>query len=100
MSQENSISNKTMEERHAELKLAYTQGEITQLNVMPKLCVQDAFTKNGVYYPAVYYIPCFTYVDKNGKKFVEDVLDCNEHQELLQAMFEYCYMDLSIQDIQ
>lgn len=99
MDKEIAIREANISKRHMELESAQAIGEISQLNAKPSLCVQDAFTKNGVEYPQTCYTPCFTYLDKNGKQIVEDVKPVDDHHKLLRTLFEYCYINLSIKDI-
>lgn len=85
--------------RCEELKDLLNRGEITELNILPSFPVQDAFTKNGVDYPTLCYIPCFSYADKQGRKFVEDSVAKSEDRRILRTLFEYTYMNLSVKDI-
>jgi hypothetical protein len=85
--------------RQEELLELLRKGDITELSIKPTFVVQDAFEKNDVKYPAISYNPCFSYIDKDGNKFVEDVQTQSEAHKVLRTLFEYCYIYLKIKDI-
>lgn len=85
--------------RKQELLDLLHSGEISELLLAPTMQVQDAFEKNGVKYPAINYIPCFAYTDKDGRRFVEDVPQRDEAHRILRTLFEFCYIHLTIKDI-
>ena len=88
-----------VEIRKQQLMALLESGNIAELNIYPEMIVQDAFEKNGIHYPALVYSPCFTYIDATGNKFVEDIDAQNLGHQILQTMFEYCYIHLSIRFI-
>lgn len=85
--------------RYEQLKEKLNRGEIVELNLLPDFIILDAFEKNEASYPALTYTPCFSYVDKLGHKFIEDVKANSEHERILRVMFEYTYMNLTVRDI-
>lgn len=97
---ENSVKAETIiTNRQKELEAALASGELIELNIKPSFSIQDSFEKNGTTFPQFSYTPCFAYVDKNGKQFVEDIKPVNELHKLQRALFEFCYVNLSIKDI-
>lgn len=86
--------------RKQELLNMLQAGELKELFIYPSMTVQDAFIKDGKQYPAINYTPCFAYTDKFGNRFIEDVPQRDETHRVLRTMFEYCYMHLTIKDIQ
>lgn len=97
---ENSINAENIiQNRQKELEAALAKGELIELNIRPSFSIQDSFKKNGVVYPQFNYTPCFSYVDKHGNQFVEDIKPQDALHTLQRALFEFCYIYLSIKDI-
>lgn len=60
--------------RYCELKLLEKANEIRNLELQPRFLLQDKFVdKHGKTHRKIEYVADFMYVDKDGKKIVEDV---------------------------
>lgn len=61
-------------ERYCELKLLEKANEIRNLELQPRFLLQDKFKdRNGKTHRKIEYVADFMYIDKDGKKIVEDV---------------------------
>lgn len=84
--------------RYSELKLFLKIGIIENLKIQPSYELQEAFKKNGMYFPAIRYKADFEYKEiQTGKIFIEDVKGFQTKDfKIKRKMFEYKYPDLEI----
>lgn len=68
------FDSKREAERYCELKLLEKAKEIRNLELQPRFLLQDKFKdRNGKTHRKIEYVADFMYIDKDGKKIVEDV---------------------------
>lgn len=68
------FDSKKEAQRYCELKLFLRAKEIKNLELQPRFLLQDGFVdKEGNEHKKIEYVADFMYVDKDGKKIVEDV---------------------------
>jgi len=87
-------------ERWQELREMEAAGEIKALIRQETFPLIPAFKKNGKTYRGITYRADFGYIDKNGRRVVEDVKGYRTKEYLLKKkLFEYMYPDLTIVEV-
>lgn len=73
--------------RYRVLKIMQAGGEISGLQLQPKFLLQDKFSHGGETIRAIHYVADFQYLDKSGRKVVEDVKGMKTEAYLLKRKF-------------
>lgn len=89
------FDSKREAERYCELKLLEKAKEIRNLELQPRFLLQDKFKdRNGKTHRKIEYVADFMYIDKDGKKIVEDVKGMmTDVYKLKKKMFLKIYDD-------
>jgi hypothetical protein len=94
------FSSKRESNYYLELKIRQRAGDIEGFNLQPRYLLQEAFTKNGKRYRAIFYVADFEIYHNDGSI---EVVDCKgkatQVYGIKKKLFEKRYPDLTIREV-